>query len=213
ARGKGQGARRSGVFVAGGRGAVAGGIGNRDRPVTAVASDRDGGGGGGLPRGGRGGAGLHTARRGGQFYQNDVRVASVSLFPGRDRGEVSRGASARHVNRAGAVQGDGQTLVIAVAAQVRREDERRAAGIQLGHESVVAVASRGRWQGIGGRKVRRKGLPRHISVAGGGHGDAEAFIIAVAAQGRGVDKCRTAGIYLGREGRRLDPHSPTVSPA
>src|SRR5205823_14714981 len=52
----------------------------------------------------------------------------------------------------------------------------------------------------GGGEVRREGLTRHVSVAGGVHGDAVALVKAVAAEIGGVDEGGACRVELRHEG-------------
>ena len=122
-------------------------------------------------------------------------VAAIGSLEGSGRdGEVRRVGRATHVDvaggvhrRAGRVAGTG---LVAAAAEVCREDERRAGGVDLSDEYIAAkeieegpVASVGWLEGPGRRgKIRRVGRAGDGGVTGSVHGDPAAALALVAAE-------------------------------
>src|SRR5206468_113636 len=104
------------------------------------------------------------------------------------RGEVGGTSEARHVGVAEGVHGDAEAVVNATPAEVGGVDEPGAGGIELGHERVFGAAEGG-LEGAGGRgEVGGTSEARHVGVAEGVHGDAEAVVNAAPAEVGGVDE-------------------------
>src|SRR5439155_12837492 len=115
-------------------------------------------------------------------------AAASGLEGAGGRGEVGGKGNPRHVSVAAGVHGDAEAVVNATPAEVGGVDEPGAGGIELGHEGVFGAAEGG-LEGAGGRgEVGRAGEARHVGVAEGVHGDAEAVVNATPAQVGGVDQ-------------------------
>ena len=118
--------------------------------------------------------------------------------------ESAPSGAANHVGVAVGVYGDPGAK--AAAVEIGGVDEGRAAGIDLCHKGnarVVAVATDG-LEGV--RRCRESVRPspaRHVSVAGGVHGDPVARVIRLAAKVAGVHEGGTDGIELRNE--RINP--------
>src|SRR5439155_21466823 len=78
--------------------------------------------------------------------------------------------------------------------------ERRAVRIERVPEGVADDTKAGLNGARGGGEVRREGVTRHVSVAGGVHGDAVALVNAVAAEIGGVDEGGACRVELRHEG-------------
>src|SRR5439155_1156585 len=127
-------------------------------------------------------------------------AAASGLEGAGGRGEVGGKGNPRHVSVAAGVHGDTEAVVDTTPAQVGGVDEEGAGGIELGHEGVFGAAEGG-LEGAGGRgEVGGKGNPRHVGVAAGVHGDAEALVNVTPAEVGGVDEPSAGGIELGHEG-------------
>ncbi len=102
----------------------------------------------------------------------------------------------------GAVHGDSQTLVFAVAAEEGGVVERRPVGRQNRHESVK-IALEGPLEGRAGEGEVRIGRSRYLGSAAAVHGDAETLIflsVHVAAEEGGVNEVRSRGVELRHKG-------------
>src|SRR5439155_30689 len=114
--------------------------------------------------------------RGVELRHESVREVKGGLEGARGGGEVRREGPTRHVRAAGGIHGNAVGRVTAAAAEVGGVDQGGAGRIKLRHEGVAA--SGGRLEGTRCRgKVYRASPTRHVGVAGGIHGDAEAPVI------------------------------------
>src|SRR5439155_688762 len=127
-------------------------------------------------------------------------AAASGLEGAGGRGEVGGKGNPRHVGVAAGVHGDAEAVVNVTPAEVGGVDEHGAGGIELGHEGVFGAAEGG-LEGAGGRgEGGGIGEARHVGVAEGVHGDAEAVVNATPAEVGGVDEPGAGGIELGYEG-------------
>src|SRR2546428_12485559 len=83
-------------------------------------------------------------------------------------------------------------MVVGASAEIGGVDEGGACRVEFRHEGVPdngADATKAGLNGArGGGEVRREGVTRLVSVAGGVHGDAVALVKAVTAELGGVDE-------------------------
>ena len=122
--------------------------------------------------------------------------------PGRtlERGAARKVGRLRvpgHVHHTGA-DGYPERGVRRAASQVRRIEQARAGGIELGHEGIRTALVR--LIGVEGGKIRRLRQSGNVRVAGRVDGDGGGCVVAVATQIRGVHEARSAGVQLGHEG-------------
>src|SRR5579863_3985813 len=85
-----------------------------------------------------------------------------------------------------AVDGGVEAVAAGLSADVRREEQRRPGGFELGDEAVVRAARVGALSGVRPRKVGRTRLPDDVRISRGVDGHAESLVDAAAAQVRRI---------------------------
>ena len=150
-------------------------------------------------------AGVEERRAGGvQLGDEGVGVAATVMREVRaDRDREGRLTGIRipgHVGVAGGIHGDAVALFVGAAAEVASVEERRAGGVHLGDEGVVAAVKR-EVRADRDREGRLIGfrIPGHVGVAGAVHGDAPGFVIRVPADVTAVEERSAGGVHLGDE--------------
>src|SRR5208337_953947 len=105
------------------------------------------------------------------------------------------------VGVARAVHSDARAYVLPAAPEIRRVNQSRSRGVELGREGVAVASTVGWLEGTGSdRKVSGLGIAGDVSVAHAVHGDAIALVPrAAATEIGGVNQSRARGIKLRHE--------------
>src|SRR5439155_10181346 len=107
---------------------------------------------------------IHERRAAGiQLRDESIVITSNSSLEGTRGREISRVGTSGNVSVSGRIYSDTSAEVVRVSAEIGRIHERRAGGVQLGHESISKTPMSS-LEGARGREVNRSRKSRHIGV-------------------------------------------------